>query len=113
MGAFADDIGVVAEAWTDLSVILVEFEKFSRATNLWLNCKKTVIVPLGTYENVANARVAFENECPRSKDCTIADTAKYLGIWLGPNAESRQWIEQSTKYMTRTDRWHAAGSGPH
>ena len=113
VAAFADDIGMVMESWEDVCVVFKEFERFGKATNLWLNWQKTVIVPLGTYTDLLSAKESFVSHCAPSADCQVANTAKYLGIWLGPQAHLQQWVEQTTKYASRADRWNAAGSGLH
>ena len=56
-------------------------------------------------ENIGNF---LFNNVPRWYTSQIVSTAEYLGIWLGPRANTKNWINQISKLIDRTDLIGAA-----
>ena len=110
--AFADDIGLAApdirEAYTAFAI----FTEFSKFSGLHLNLPKTVLVPLWFCSTSSVLRL-LRDEYPELSKVEIAFAAKYLGIWIGPEAHLHQWDAALSKYRDRCARWAVSTLGLH
>ena len=97
MLAYADDIALVLRDVYEKGGALSEaFLFISRISNLVLNAKKCVCVPLWDFEEV-NVRQKLAEMVPRWSDFVVSGYGKYLGFYLGPQAEDREWDNISRK----------------
>ena len=99
--AYADDIAMVLRnIWAQAPDIASLFCVLEKIAGLVLKNKKCVIIPLWLYE-----AESFRNELaklvPTWANFAVSDSAKYLGIWMGPGARNRTWDEPMEKYMQR------------
>eukprot|EP00969_Alexandrium_andersonii_P168503 7447431-Alexandrium_andersonii.AAC.1 len=62
------------------------FEEYAAFSNLKLNLAKTVVVPLFSPHSLEDATAALHQAVPITREMSIQDYAKYLGILLGPGA---------------------------
>eukprot|EP00969_Alexandrium_andersonii_P185164 8180564-Alexandrium_andersonii.AAC.1 len=60
------------------------FEEYADFSNLTLNLAKTVVVPLFSPRSLEYAADALHQAVPITREMSIQDHAKYLGILLGP-----------------------------
>ena len=90
MRSYLDDFNVVAlDFETDLPKIQKAIATFSRASKVILNVDKTMIIPSGRKSADylhASLAVAF-NQLHRMR---IVDSARLLGVWVGPGATRNQ-----------------------
>lgn len=50
-------------------------------------------------------------ECPGWAGVTLSRKAKYLGLWIGPDAQDANWVGPISKYRDRFEIWARAGLG--
>ena len=96
--AFADDVAVVIQDWFSQGPILEQiFSEFAQISNLQLNIKKTLCIPLwiGGRDEV---RQDIQCRIPRWAGIDITDKGTYLGFVLGPSWESL-WIRGGHKFV--------------
>ena len=67
-----------------------------KISNLVLNAKKCVCVPLWAF-NDESVRQNLVVNIPRWSDFVISGYGKYLGFYLGPLAGDREWDNISRK----------------
>jgi hypothetical protein len=109
--AFADDIAiVVANLFTMLPGILESFSKWALATSLCLNYVKSAIIPLWIFDSAMIWRW-LRVVAPAFAACSISSAAKYLGIIVGPAADSLQWAPVEHKVLSRAAEASFCGSG--
>jgi hypothetical protein len=109
--AFADDIAIVAaNLFTMLPEILNSFRRWALATALCLNPKKSVIIPLWSYDGAMILRW-LRYVAPDFASCSIASCAKYLGIIFGPGADVLQWLPVEHKVLARSAEASYVGFG--
>jgi hypothetical protein len=109
--AFADDIAiVVANLFVMLPNILDTFRQWAQATNLCLNGKKSVIIPLWTFD-VGMIFRWLRYMAPDFSMCSISSCAKYLGIVFGPGADLIQWSPVEHKVLARAAEASFVGFG--
>ncbi len=48
---------------------------------------------------------------PSFATCSIGSAAKYLGVWVGPSADSMQWAPVEHKVLSRAAEAAFCGSG--
>ena len=111
--AFADDIGIVVRTRDQLLAVMKAFSSFGNMSNLRLNLDKTVVVPLGTFGCIEEARLFLAHSCVHLSRCVFDSAAKYLGVWMGPDSQSRNWMEQNIKVQARCRQWKNAATGLH
>ena len=102
----ADDIAIVLQKWSDLPAVFRIFELARRAAGLSLKPRKCCIIPLSaplTPHLIEVLRDFLVRYVPAWSQFNISDTAEYLGIWIGPAANSRQGVAQLAKYKSRLE----------
>ena len=108
--AFADDTAMIIDDVADLSRVLDLFAQYGAFSNLKLNLKKTVVIPL--YSSNLNAeRLVQSQRDPRIGELKWEYAAKYLGVYVGPEAEGVAWDEALAKFSLRSKRWSQLGLG--
>ena len=108
---FADDIGyVIFNSKLTLPAIAECFELFGRVSNVKLKVKKTVVVPLWTY-NMDEAMELIVSIVPSWKGIRVALHAKYLGMQLGPRTADLVWTSALDKYVSRVESARKTGAG--
>ena len=80
---------------------------------LHLNLQKTVLIPLGNMQDRATVLHELRNNCTHLSDCKIENCGKYLGIWLGPGADQKNWDDVILRYQTKAKSWHKICPGLH
>ena len=102
--ACADDIGAVVNKISSLQVLARIFRLAEACVGLTLKPGKCIVVPLHspcTCHVVSVVRDRLATLVPRWSGFLVKPHAKYLGIWLGPSAGSRQWRDQLAKWRSR------------
>ena len=101
--AFADDMAIVVlHLLRALPILHDTFHLLRRATRLRLNAKKTVIIPLwkgGAFD----ARRFLVDTLPGMGDAKVAYFGKYLGIYIGPDGDTRRWDSLCSKFSQRAN----------
>ena len=109
--AFADDIAIVLSDWWEQGPRLERlFQEFERISNLGLNIKKTVCIPLwinGMHEVRSKTPLCM----PAWSDIAVEDKGVYLGFVLGPGKGSSSWDKPLCKFRDRVHRWKQIGGG--
>lgn len=97
--AYADELAnVLANALADLAEIMHFFDCSSLASGLVLNARKCVFVPVWAYEfDVVREQIAAV--CPQLAACSVAGSARYLGVEVGPAAHEIQWSVVAQKIL--------------
>lgn len=107
--AYADDVAdVLANIWHDLPVIIADFACWADATGLVLNVAKCVLVPLWCFSDL-EVITWLRTACPAFASCSVAASARYLGVELGPGAWDKQWAGVAAKLLRRTGDVASAG----
>eukprot|EP00973_Karenia_brevis_P073395 10196365-Karenia_brevis.AAC.1 len=73
---------------------------------LALKPTKCFIIPLATPISaivIQQIKDFLNAQIPAWQQFNITATAEYLGIWMGPSANTRQWTSQISKYIDRTN----------
>ena len=82
--AYADDTALVdPHLLKHLAPLDRTFSEYTRVTGLELNVGKTVLVPLGAFSH-SDIRARLREEAPPWGALEIADSAKYVGSYVGP-----------------------------
>ena len=80
---YADDAFLILhDIWNELGHVFMLLEVVARATNLQVNLRKTIIVPLWTCV-VTRVREIIGRKFPHLSEIAVAGAAKYLGFWIG------------------------------
>ena len=109
--AFVDDMNfVVGNIRYYLLVLFKAFKTFGRATGMWLNWRKCVLIPLGDIDIVL-LRAWLRAKCPRLGDIAIQDHAKLLGVYVGPGAAGKSWPAVTAKVDARARSIRSYGLG--
>ena len=109
--AFADDLALVhSHIMNKVQLLQDIFEEYHKLSGLELNIKKTVLVPLFPYTSSA-VRAQLHESAPLWGQIGIENTAKYLGLYVGPGSSSLSWLAPMRKYLDRAKVWGAAGLG--
>jgi hypothetical protein len=94
------------------------FEEYAGFSNLGLNLKKTMVIPLthGSHNIDAVKHEVLQSiqsteACQQISNMHFAKAAKYLGVMIGPDAELQAWDEPMQKYISRSKRWAQLGIG--
>jgi hypothetical protein len=99
---YADDTATLVRNWPRQQAYLREtFSSFSQASSMEINWDKSVAVPLGTCARAAIA--STEARLPEDLRLRVETSAKYLGVYLGPDARSRSWDGPRKKFLSRLD----------
>ena len=109
--ACADDIAVTVK---DIASLIKLFEIFNIAkqvAGLALKAKKCFLIPLSAPLSPELVQSVYNYLCtylPAWSSFNIVATAEYLGIWMGPAANTRNWVPQISKLLDRTNLIHAS-----
>ena len=88
---YADDIAlVVSRIWDVGPRISTVFEVIGRVSQLHLNGKKCVFIPLWHY-NAQKVALNLEQYIPHWRNFLIRSFGKYLGFLIGPGAINQEW----------------------
>ena len=99
--AFADDVAIVLrDILRSLRTIFSAFQTLAKATGMHLNIRKCVIIPLWD-RGVFDTRRFVIDEVPELREISVRLAAKYLGNFIGPEADILRWISQLEKYRAR------------
>lgn len=103
--AFADDTAVVFRSLKeDLPKLHNIFNRLARASNLRLNMKKCVLIPLG--DRGPNAVKAYlERSGSPWFGTSVCTHGRYLGFEIGPGRETLSWAKPMQKARTRVGMW--------
>jgi hypothetical protein len=105
-GAFADDIAVVVSVvWKSAISLRMLFAVFQEISALSLNVEKTIMIPLWQAGSCPNVRIVLRELCPPWKEISIHSKGKYLGFWIGPDAEKERWKKPLSKFEQRVKQW--------
>ena len=102
--ACADDIGGSLARLEVLKSVFPIFETAREVAGLTLKPAKCIIVPLYAKFSahiVETIRLWLHAHIPQWSKFQIKPTAKYLGFWLGPAANTMQWTEAGNKWLGR------------
>jgi hypothetical protein len=110
--AFADDTAMVLDSWKGESpAVFKTFGAYRRVSQLALNYKKTKVIPLWLAQ--VQAMQDATNANPSLPQVTWADTAKYLGYWVGPQGHATSWTRPREKFLQRLTEWNWSELGLH
>lgn len=100
--AYADDLAIVmSKFWEDVRAIMEQFHRWRLASALALNERKCVMAPLWPFiASDISERLAVD--CPPLSGCVVSGSARYLGVEVGPDAHSVQWVTVFQKLLRRT-----------
>ena len=90
----ADDVGCALACLWSLKRVFLIFESVRKATGLILKPNKCVIVLLSHVANEGNVEAVRQwllREIPEWVEFQVTNSAKYLGIFMGPKSSSSQW----------------------
>ena len=105
--AYADDLALVIEQFSDHGVTLAEaFDFISSICALRLNANKCVCIPLCNIDRWYSYQ-HYLSSIPSWCDFNIKDHGKYLGFFVGPGALSCEW-DNIGKKMTEVASWLSA-----
>ena len=102
--ACADDIGISLTQLRHLPVVKILFDDFTLVSGLNLKAVKCVIILNFILAFEANCQVVQEwlrLYCPGWESMAVCNSAKYLGILLGPHAGQSQWSKALRKFQDR------------
>ena len=102
LGAFADDIGVVArDSRIILPGLFSTFQTFASISNLQLGLPKCVLVPLGTADSIPKFHDLLHVCAPAWSSFAVRQWADYFG----PDSTSRQFGDVVKKACDTILRW--------
>jgi hypothetical protein len=97
----------------DGGLILALYKEFAEVSNLKLNLRKTVLIPLWPCSlqqmKATLLRVVFPDWC----NTTLSMWSLYLGFAVGPGRENHSWDKPLDKYRNRTSLWKDQCLGLH
>ena len=102
--ACADDIGAALTQLKTLKTMHSFFKMFTSVSRLVLKSRKCVIILTSVVcseQNVAIIRGWLQENIPEWSDMRIEGSAKYLGVFLGPQVGKNQWTEPMLKFHDR------------
>ena len=106
-------IGAAIKSSTVLLRLKPIFDNAALASGLCLKPVKCVIVPVdGPVDglSIENWKGWLSSYVPGWKNLTASPCAKYLVMWLGPEAGGKQWLSQTDKWLARTRSIFIAGA---
>jgi len=111
--AWADDIAmVIPRGLSVLPSISVTFQEFAKVSGLHLHIGKTVIVHFFPVD-LLQFREMLTAAVPAWGAMQVAFSAKYLGVYVGPDKGTRSWHSPFAKFLSRAQQWGALGLGLH
>ena len=109
--AFADDIAAIVLDWREQCGILKStFDEFERISNLGLNVKKTVVIPLW-YEGREEVKAGIGSWAPGWDNVLVEFSGTYLGFKVGPGKGCTSWDKPLNTFHDRVRRWRNVGGG--
>ena len=104
--AYADDTAVLVQnLWTDIPILARIFSDFGNMANLRLNLSKTVVIPLFPQPDLASVKATLTRSVPNWSSAQFSYDARYLGFFIGPEANNKSWKEPTTKFRQRAQAW--------
>jgi hypothetical protein len=110
--AFADDTAMVIDDMRLLPRIIKIFKEYAGFSNLGLNLKKKIIIPLthgkhriGVVRDEVLKTITDDHCHEQVEKMLFTKAAKYLGVVIGPEAGKQAWDEPLQKYITPGKRW--------
>ena len=103
--ACADDLALVLKDLASLTIVHRIFEFVEQLAGLTLKIRKCFLILLAPDpdSNFLQFLCDFLNQqIPSWANFQVTDAAEYLGIWLGPKAETENWVTQIAKLLDRT-----------
>ena len=111
--AYADDIAVViSNLWTSIVALFHAFREFQVASLLEVKAAKCVLVPLWRASLHAVARLLREI-LPPWANFQVSLAAKYLGVYIGFDAQALTWKTPIAKYTSRCANLLSCSGGLH
>lgn len=111
--AFADDTALVAtDLTTQGGTIMTIFREFGKISNLTLNLKKTVLVPLWK-STETSIRRWLRDDLPAWASVEISWHARYLGFHIGPEKCQHSWSKAVAEFSSRVTAWASLHIGMH
>jgi len=96
--SYADDIALVIRSMVDCGKIIYKFfAKIARYTNLNLNLKKCVVIPLWT-DDISVAKGIITQLIPEWRSMAFNTHGKYLGFQVGYGSDSLEWDTALRKF---------------
>ena len=109
--AFADDLAaIVSDWWSQGPIIESIFVEFQQISNLRLNIKKIVCIPLWP-KGLTEIEERIVSHIPGWGGLNICTKGTYLGFVVGPGKGFDSWIKPVAKYRDRVARWSRMGGG--
>ena len=96
--AFADDTAVIIKSILSMKAVLEVFLQYSSFSQLSLNFKKTMVIPLFYPHDLQAAVEEIQALIPHEVRLSYVRKAIYLGIWLGPDSIGNEWHHISLKF---------------
>ena len=91
---------------------MATFRDYAKMSNLHLNLKKTMVIPLAT-EPLKNWQDALHTDCPSWKGTKVARWGKYLGYAVGPEGQVHNFTSCEEKLELRGKLWQSLPTGLH
>ena len=111
--ACADDIGIALSQLQHLHICHNIFCAYQRVSGLHLKARKCFCVLTSIVSSPHNREVVskwLQENIPEWSSMCVCSSAKYLGIFLGPGAGSRQWVAPLAKFGLRVEEIAATGA---
>jgi endonuclease/exonuclease/phosphatase family metal-dependent hydrolase len=109
--AYADDLALVTgNLGVQLPRVLGILARWARASALELNAAKCVVIPLGG-ASVEGTRAVVAEVAADFVGCSVARSGKYLGVYVGDEADDRQWAAIPRSVAERTGQIRDQHSG--
>ena len=105
-----DIAGLVKDWWTQGPILHKIFEEFGQISNLHLNMKKTICIPLWPQGRFEIAQ-RLPSHIPGWHNLEISDKGTYLGFVTGPGKGKDSWKKPMDKFQDRVTRWATLGAG--
>ena len=103
--ACADDVGCVIGSLGLIVPLASIFEDIRFFTGLALNTSKCKFIPIGqsfTEGLTLLIKAYVQQLVPSWSNFQVVDTDEYLGVWVGPNSISNQFLKQIDTYIDRS-----------
>ena len=111
--AFADDTAaVVPEFAKSAPSIMSIYQDFGKISNLQLNVKKTILVPLWE-SSQSSVRRWLQDDLPAWSGVGIEWSARCLGFDIGPCQNRKAWSRARSEFRKRVEAWSSLKLGMH
>ena len=100
---FADDIAAALTDFVQAPILEELFTEFEAISNLGLNLKKTVCIPLWP-GGIQELQPTLKVRIPSWAHMHIDSKGTYLGCVIGPGKGDSSWIKPMEKYKNRVCR---------